>query len=92
MVISHVQFGHFLKFLHTTVFWRSNRGNIHYVSGGIANNIFGGIFALILWFILQRYNNVDEVCVSMRFIIIIQNANVFISAYHLLSILYHIAV
>lgn len=45
----------------SSVFWRSNRGNIHYVSGGIANNIFGGIFALILWLILRRYNNVDEV-------------------------------
>lgn len=45
----------------SSVFWRSKRENIHYVSGGIANNIFGGIFALMLWLILQRYEDLDEV-------------------------------
>lgn len=45
----------------SSVFWRSKRGNIHYVSGGIGNNIFGGIFALMLWLALQRYEDLKEV-------------------------------
>lgn len=43
------------------VFWRSKRGNIHYVSGGIGNNIFGGIFALGLFFIMQKHEDYDQV-------------------------------
>lgn len=49
-----------------SVFWRSNRGSIHYVSGGIGNNLFGGLFALMLWTILQQNEDLEEVCVSLR--------------------------
>ncbi|XP_078366319.1 uncharacterized protein LOC144650503 [Oculina patagonica] len=45
----------------SSVFWRSKRGNIHYVSGGIGNNLFGGLFALVLFLILQRYEVSDEI-------------------------------
>lgn len=45
----------------SSVFWRAHRGNIHYVSSGIANNIFGGIFVLILSALLSRYDHMNEV-------------------------------
>ncbi|XP_068708054.1 uncharacterized protein [Montipora capricornis] len=45
----------------SSVYWRAKRGDIHYVSSGIANNIFGGIFALILWLVMWRFNKLQEV-------------------------------
>ena len=55
----------FLCTLLLAVFWRAHRGNIHYVSSGIANNIFGGIFVLILSVLLSRYDPMNEVWVSL---------------------------
>ena len=49
------------------VFWRSNRGNIHYVTGGVGNNIFGGCFALVLFLILQRFEDIDQVQLYSKF-------------------------
>lgn len=45
----------------SSIFWRSKRGNIHYVSGGIGNNIFGGIFALGFFFIMQKHEDYDQI-------------------------------
>lgn len=45
----------------SSIFWRSSRGNIHYVSGGVGNNIFGGCFALLLFLILQRFEEIDQI-------------------------------
>ena len=50
-----------MSFHFFAVFWRSNRGNIHYVSGGVGNNIFGGCFALLLFLILQQFEEIDQV-------------------------------
>ena len=51
----------YISFHFFVVFWRSKRGNIHYVSGGVGNNIFGGCFALALFLILQRFEEIDQV-------------------------------
>lgn len=45
----------------SSVFWRSKRGNIHYVSGGIGNNIFGGIFALVLFLVMQKHEDYAKI-------------------------------
>lgn len=45
----------------SSIFWRSNRGNIQYVSGGVGNNIFGGCFALAMFLILQQYEEIDQI-------------------------------
>ncbi|RMX54621.1 hypothetical protein pdam_00014113 [Pocillopora damicornis] len=38
----------------SSIFWHSNRGNIHSVSGGIGSNIFGGMFGLALFFVIHH--------------------------------------
>ncbi|KAK3734996.1 hypothetical protein QZH41_015095 [Actinostola sp. cb2023] len=41
----------------SSVFWRSKRGDIHYVMAGIWNNAFAGLYALAFWFGLRHYEN-----------------------------------
>ena len=56
-----VQFAHAHFHFSSLVFWRSKRGDIHYVSSGVCNNLFGGLFALIVWSALGGFNKTDQV-------------------------------
>ena len=50
-----------LFFIVCKVFSRLKHVNLHFLVGGLLNNVFGGLFAGILWLIVEQHINTSKV-------------------------------
>ena len=57
-------------FIVCKVFSRLKHVNLHFMVGGLLNNVFGGLYAGILWLIVEQHINTSKVnvqCISYLF-------------------------
>lgn len=70
--MSNVIIENFVTFF--IVFWRSYRGDIHFAVAGVWNNIFASVYALMFWFGMWRYENIEKVG-NMYFTLLVLSDN-----------------